>query len=105
MAEVFTRAGYHVEAATDGQDAWDKIASDLGAFDLVITDCGMPFLNGLELVKRLRERNFPGRIIVFSAGLDEATSAKFVALRVDAMVPKGTAARVLLSEVKRVMSL
>ena len=104
-AALLTRAGYNVEGASDGEDAWSKIAPDLGAFDLIITDCGMPFLSGLEFVKRVGERNFPGRKIVYSSGLNEAAMAEFLALGVDAVVQKGTAARVLLSEVRRIMSL
>jgi CheY-like chemotaxis protein len=103
VTEIFlSRAGYDVESAANGEAAWEKIGRDIDAFDLVITDCQMPLLNGVELVKRLRERNFAGRIIVFSSGLDSDLTNEFRALQVDAIVPKGSPAAELLSTVQRV---
>jgi len=102
ITAFLSNAGYNAESAVDGQDAWNKISPDLDAFKLVITDCQMPFLTGLELVKLLRQRNFPGRIIVFSSGLDDALTAEFLALGVDAIVPKGTSAAYLLLTVQKV---
>jgi DNA-binding response OmpR family regulator len=52
-AEIkFSRAGFDVRAATDGVDAWQEI--ERRRPDLVITDCQMPRMNGLELVERIR---------------------------------------------------
>ncbi|MEW6100094.1 MAG: response regulator [Pseudomonadota bacterium] len=46
-------AGYNVVEAIDGQDAFEKAASR--SFDLVLTDQNMPRMDGITLVKRLRE--------------------------------------------------
>ena len=52
-AEIkFSRAGYDVRAATDGLEAWHEI--ERRCPDLVITDCQMPNMTGLELVDRVR---------------------------------------------------
>ncbi|MEX2185275.1 MAG: response regulator [Pirellulales bacterium] len=52
-AEIkFSRAGFEVRAATDGLDAWREI--ERRCPDLVITDCQMPRMSGIELVDRIR---------------------------------------------------
>ena len=67
-----TKRGYRVEAAANGVDALSLIASK-GAPDVVVTDVNMPLMNGLELVKRLREDRRTARtpIIVLSAAKQE----------------------------------
>jgi DNA-binding NarL/FixJ family response regulator len=59
-----------------------------GAFDLLITDHSMPRMNGVELVKRLRDAVFPGKIVVLSAHLSAENRAAYLALGVDLMIPK-----------------
>ena len=46
-------AGYNVVEAVDGQDAFEKAGSR--SFDLVLTDQNMPRMDGISLVKKLRE--------------------------------------------------
>jgi pilus assembly protein CpaE len=66
------RRGYRVEAVSNGVEALRLIESK-GAPDLVVTDVNMPLMNGLELVKRLREDRRTARtpIIVLSAAKQE----------------------------------
>jgi two-component system, OmpR family, alkaline phosphatase synthesis response regulator PhoP len=49
------RAGYEVEIAGDGQEAWERILARRP--DLLVTDCQMPRLDGLGLIRRLRENS------------------------------------------------
>lgn len=46
-------AGYNVVEAIDGQDALEKTGGR--DFDLVLTDQNMPRMDGIDLVKRLRD--------------------------------------------------
>ncbi len=48
----FKRAGYDVQCAGDGEEAWEMIQQQLP--DVLITDCQMPRLDGLELAERIR---------------------------------------------------
>jgi DNA-binding response OmpR family regulator len=53
-AEIkFRRAGFEVRTSADGQEAWEAMQAELP--DLVVTDCQMPRMNGLELVQKIRE--------------------------------------------------
>ncbi len=46
-------AGFEVEVAVDGKDALEKAKAQ--AFTVVITDLNMPIMDGLELIRGLRE--------------------------------------------------
>jgi two-component system chemotaxis response regulator CheY len=53
VTAVLQGAGYSVEAAADGAEALEKAKSR--AFDLIVTDYNMPGMDGIALVRSLRE--------------------------------------------------
>lgn len=53
--------------AEDGADALTKFNEYQGRFDIVITDIFMPHMSGYDLVSKLREQGFEGRIIGLTA--------------------------------------
>lgn len=83
----FERAGHHIDCVDDGDVALEKITTG-PAYDLVITDHCMPRMDGLELVTRLRERNFPGKIIVFCSELSDEVATAYRALHVERLLYK-----------------
>lgn len=85
---VLGRDGHKVESVPDGNLALNLLRADPSAFDVVITDHHMPTVSGLELVARLREMNYTGRIIVFSSELSEAVDASYRKHKVDFILPK-----------------
>ncbi|MDJ0510641.1 MAG: response regulator [Crocosphaera sp.] len=50
----FSKSGYRVEQARDGQEAWEKLRSGLPC-DLVFCDIEMPRMNGLELLSNIQK--------------------------------------------------
>jgi CheY-like chemotaxis protein len=64
---ALTGAGYEVETAPDGAAAWELAVARPPA--LVVTDLRMPAMNGLELIRALRDapalRRVP--VILFTA--------------------------------------
>jgi DNA-binding NtrC family response regulator len=50
---LFTKEGYEVDTADSGEQALEKFRS--GFFDVVITDLSMKGMDGLQLLKRIRE--------------------------------------------------
>ncbi len=85
---VLGRDGHKVESVADGNLALDLVRANPAGYDVVITDHHMPTVSGLELVARLREMNYTGRIIVFSSELSEAVDASYRKYKVDFLLPK-----------------
>jgi CheY-like chemotaxis protein len=100
LTKVFATAGYIVDRASDGVEAWTKLSADLRRFDVLITDDQMPRLGGLQLVGRLHDAGYPGRIIVYSAALTEEDESLYRGMGVDAIVVKSPDAAKLLAIVK-----
>lgn len=60
LSTYFQRQGYEVDLATDGYEALRTVRTSPP--DLVITDVGMPNLNGYDLTRRLRSDHRTARI-------------------------------------------
>jgi chemotaxis protein histidine kinase CheA/CheY-like chemotaxis protein len=54
LSMTFNKAGYRVEQARDGQEAWEKLRSGLPC-DIVFCDIEMPRMTGLELLEKLQK--------------------------------------------------
>src|SRR2546423_6756282 len=65
---VLEELGYTVIPAGCGSDALKLVEKE--SFDLVITDYKMSPINGLELIKKLREGNFRKPIILLTGFAD-----------------------------------
>jgi CheY-like chemotaxis protein len=77
-----------VTNASDGWMALMKIGAAAEPFDVIITDHNMRRMNGLELVRRLRVREFAGKIIILSAHLTKDNIQAYEELQVDMMLAK-----------------
>lgn len=63
--------GYQVRTAANGQDVLHALAEE--PVQLVVTDLGLPVLDGYQLIDRLGSRPsgaVPPRILVYSGGAD-----------------------------------
>lgn len=61
----FSKKGYTVETATDGFDG-DELAF-VNEYDLIILDLNLPNMDGLEILKHIREEKPQQRVIILSA--------------------------------------
>jgi CheY-like chemotaxis protein len=66
---VLEDQGYRITTAGEGQEAYERITRE--KFDLIITDYKMPRMNGLELIRKARERA-AGVPIILVSGYAEA---------------------------------
>jgi len=55
VQKEMTRQGHEVETASDGEAAWDALEQQ--DFDVLLCDINMPRLDGIALLRRLRERS------------------------------------------------
>ncbi len=60
--------GYKVENANDGEDA--DILMSTNTYDLVVLDLGLPGIDGLEVLSRLRKRYCTTPVLILSARND-----------------------------------
>lgn len=51
--KILENRGYDVTVAVDGMDGWNMLQS--AAFDLVLSDVDMPRMNGIEMVRRIKQ--------------------------------------------------
>ncbi|MFA5043638.1 MAG: hybrid sensor histidine kinase/response regulator [Kiritimatiellia bacterium] len=51
--KLLENRGYTVDVAVDGMDAWNTVR--MGRYDLVVSDVDMPRMNGIELVRRIKQ--------------------------------------------------
>jgi DNA-binding NtrC family response regulator len=75
LAEILKGEGYSVETAGDGFKAMARMAEF--APDLVLTDLKMPGLDGVELMKKVKEQNAELPVVVMTAfgAVETAVSA------------------------------
>lgn len=100
MTQCFVRRGHHVEHASDGREAWARLAPNPSRWDVVVTDHAMPGMNGLRLVAQLRKHGFSGRVVVHSSGVTAEIAAEYRALGVHAVVTKGARPDALIAAVE-----
>jgi two-component system alkaline phosphatase synthesis response regulator PhoP len=76
VQRLLSRMGYVVACSTNGRDAL-TVLHDL-RFDLVILDWMMPEMDGLEVLRRLREdpHTRDVKVILYSAADDQETAAE-----------------------------
>jgi DNA-binding response OmpR family regulator len=62
---ALTHAGYAVDRVSDGAAADEALKHDV--FDVLILDLGLPKIDGLEVLRRLRRRNAALPVLILSA--------------------------------------
>lgn len=61
---ILVEQGYSVETALSGEAAWELFQTI--HFDVVVTDYKMTGMDGIELIRLIRESHSPARIIMLS---------------------------------------
>jgi len=88
VAMVLGGPAARLTMATNGWEALMRFGATTQPFDVVITDHRMPRMGGLQLVQRLRAKNFGGKILVLSGHLSDEDISAYEALNVDMMMSK-----------------
>jgi DNA-binding NtrC family response regulator len=64
LSAILEDEGYNVEVADDGQKALDMLAA--GTYGVVLADLKMPRVDGIALLKAMRERKIPTEFIMIT---------------------------------------
>lgn len=57
--------GYEVDLCFDGDEAWNMILSE--SYDLIILDLNLPGMDGMEILKNIRNEDIETNILILSA--------------------------------------
>jgi CheY-like chemotaxis protein len=107
VSVYLTRRGYSVETAVDGAEGLQKIVESAAGqtvpFDLLITDVKMPELDGIGLVRALRDQALRIPIIVCSSEFTKSSLDELRSLFVTVVLPKSSMVDLLPEVVEKVM--
>jgi chemosensory pili system protein ChpA (sensor histidine kinase/response regulator) len=87
LSRALERAGFAVDVAADGAEAWDRLVSS--RYDALVTDLEMPALDGFELIERVRAGARPDlRTVVITSRATDTNRARAAALGVKDLLAK-----------------
>jgi signal transduction histidine kinase len=95
LSDMLQEEGHGVTSATNGAEALALF--DPTAHDVVITDLGMPQMNGWEVAERVKTRS-PGTAVFILTGWGEGVSAHDSSQFVDRIIAKPVSAESLLEQ-------
>lgn len=102
VEEILTAFGHRAVKAQSGSEALEQIGRQ--AFDVVLMDIHMPEMGGIEVLKRIREGEAPGRdtpVIALTADILSREPAEYLALGFSGFVPKPVMVQGLIAAVTR----
>jgi DNA-binding response OmpR family regulator len=103
VRDQLSSVGYQVDEAADGTHAIDKIPA--GDYDLLLLDITLPGKTGIEVLKFVKEKSIPCRVIMLTGMAGLSLAFQSLKLGADDYITKPYNADYLLSSIKRVLAL
>ncbi|MEM9036944.1 MAG: response regulator transcription factor [Actinomycetota bacterium] len=101
ISEALRREGYAVRTAADGSSATTELATKLP--DLVLLDLGLPGIDGIDILDRLRGAGTDVPVIVLTARGRDSDRVKGLELGADDYVVKPVSTREIVARVKAIL--
>ena len=95
LSDMLRTEGHEVTTATNGEEALELF--DPAAHDVVITDLGMPRMNGWEVAERIKARSAATAVFILT-GWGEGVSAHESSQFVDRVIAKPVSAESMLEQ-------
>jgi len=86
VANLLESHGYRVTLAENGEEGLQR--AEERVFDYILTDISMPVMDGLTLIKNLRQKDITSSIIVISAHSDVDNIMEVARLGAEDFIPK-----------------
>ncbi|MGD0523596.1 MAG: EAL domain-containing protein [Polyangiaceae bacterium] len=87
MQRILERAGYEVVTAANGREA-QRWLEDPATLDAIVSDVRMPEMNGLELLRAVRSRDFDLPVLLVTAAPDIASAIEAIDFGAYKYIPK-----------------
>lgn len=97
----FEASLYNLTVAKNGSDAFQKASA--GNFQLIILDIMLPGIDGIEVCRKIRERNITTPVIMLTSRSEEIDKVLALELGADDYITKPFSIRELLARVKAVL--
>jgi two-component system, NarL family, invasion response regulator UvrY len=91
-----------IDEADEGNEAWTKIKD--GGYDLVILDVSMPGLNGLDILRKMKEKDLLARVLILSVHPQEQYAIHAFKLGASGYLSKESAFEELALAIKKIAS-
>ena len=88
LSKTLALVDYHVDTAPDGPTALDRLRGSAGTFHLLIADLKMPGMDGLTLIRQVRQINADIPIIIITGFSTESSAIEAVNLGVAGYLTK-----------------
>ena len=95
--------GYEVTLATSGEECLDLLKKD--SYDLILTDLKMSGMDGIELLKRIKENNYSCEVILVTAFSTVDSAVTAMKLGAFGYFIKGQDPQILLKEVEKIFKI
>jgi DNA-binding response OmpR family regulator len=99
------KKGYRVSTAENGTQGWDLINQSTGhsqPIDLIITDIMLPDINGLELIKKIKQQDLHIPVLAMTALDSENLMTRLMLLGCMDYLTKPFTSDILLQRIKEV---
>ena len=98
VAKSLYHAGYEVDTCYDGEEALECILIE--NYDLVVLDLNLPGMDGMEILKELRQSNEETKVLILSARGQIADKVEGLDLGANDYLTKPFAAKELLARIR-----
>jgi CheY-like chemotaxis protein len=102
LCDTFVAAGHNVTEATTGTEALTRL--EQGAFDLVISDLGLPEVSGLHIARWIKENRPDTRFILATGWSDMVVPEDYERCRIDAIFKKPYAVAEILERATQMLA-
>jgi two-component system, NarL family, invasion response regulator UvrY len=89
-----------IDEAVNGNEAWTKLKD--GDYDLVILDISMPGMNGLDVLRKIKEGNMKTRVLVLSVHPQEQYAIHVFRMGASGYLSKDSAFEELTLAIKKI---
>lgn len=91
-----------IDEAVEGNEAWTKIKNC--SYDLVILDVSMPGMSGLDVLRKMKEKNMQSRVLILSVHPQEQYAIQAFKMGASGYLTKDSAFEELTIAIKKIAS-